>query len=245
MRTAAIRASASVALVVLAAVPASAAAADRPPDLGMARLGDIKLEKSGGRKLLRYTTIIVNVGRGPLEARGRRSSTSEAEMSVSQRIYSDTGSFRDVATPARMFFAGDGHTHWHVRDLESSELIRLDNGRKVGTSAKRGFCFFDNVRHRPSLAGAPQNPVYTHCGGSSDLAVTMGISIGWGDAYYWNLPDQYIDITGLGAGRYRLQVTADAHNYFLESNGSNNATWVDLQLKGNGPPRVVSYGPAS
>jgi len=245
MRTAALRATASVALVVLAAAPTSAAGADRLPDVGMARVGDIKLEKSGGRKLLRYTTIIVNVGDGPLEARGRRSSTSEPEMSVSQRVLSDAGGFRDVATPARMFFAGDGHAHWHVRDLESSELIRLDNGSKVGTSAKRGFCFFDNVRHRLSLAGAPQNPFYTHCGGSADVAVTMGISVGWGDAYYWSLPDQYIDITGLGAGRYRLQVTADAHNYFLESNDSNNTTWVDLQLKGNGPPRVVGYGPAS
>jgi len=34
-----------------------------------------------------------------------------------------------------MYFAGDGHTHWHVRDLETYELIRSDNGSKVGTGA--------------------------------------------------------------------------------------------------------------
>jgi hypothetical protein len=226
----------------------SAPAADgteKLPDLGMARLGDMKVEKRSGRTLLRYTTIIVNVGAGPFEAHGRRFGTGEAEMAVSQRVYTDGGGYHDVATPARMFFAGDGHTHWHVRDLETSELIRLDNGSKVGTGAKRGFCFFDNVRHRLSLPGAPQSEVYTGCGRSSDLDVTMGVSVGWGDAYYWNLPDQWIDITGLAAGRYRLQVTADAQNNFLESDRSNNTTWVDLQLKGNGSPRVMGYGPAS
>jgi hypothetical protein len=143
-----------------------------------------------------------------------------------------------------MFFAGDGHTHWHVRDLESSELIRLDNGSKVGTGAKRGFCFFDNVRHRLSLPNAPQSPVYNGCGHAADFDVTMGISVGWGDAYYWNLPDQFVDITGLGSGRYRLVVTADAFDYFLESDGSNNTTWVDLQLKGSGAPRIVGSGPS-
>jgi hypothetical protein len=240
----ALKACAMAALVILTSGSA-AAAADRLPDLGMARLSDIKAEKTNGRRLLRYTTVIVNVGAGAFEARGRRLSTSEPEMSVVQRVYADGGGWRDIATPARMFFAGDGHSHWHVRDLETSELIRLDNGSKVGTGAKRGFCFFDNVRYRLTMPGAPQSPVYTHCGGASSLAVTMGVSIGWGDAYYWNLPDQFIDITGLGAGRYRLLVTADAQNYFTESNGSNNATWVDLQLKGNGAPRIVGYGPAA
>jgi hypothetical protein len=232
------------ALIAAGAAPA-AFAADRLPDLGMARLSDIKTEKSNGRRLLRYTTVIVNVGSGPFEARGRRSSTSESEMSVTQRIYNDAGGYRDVSTPARMFFAGDGHTHWHVRDLETSELVRQDNGSKVGTGAKRGFCFFDNVRYRLGLQGAPQNPVYTGCGGSTSLAVTMGVSIGWGDAYYWNLPDQFIDISGLGAGRYRLLVTADAQRRFIESNPGNNKTWVDLQLRGNGNAHVLSYGPAA
>ena len=66
-----------------------------------------------------------------------------------------------------MYFAGDGHNHWHVRDLETEKLIRLDNGAKVGTSAKHGFCFFDNVRYRLTLAGAPQSARYTGCGTST------------------------------------------------------------------------------
>ncbi len=236
----------SVATVTVALLLApSALAADRLPDLGMARLSDLRTERTAdGRRLLRYTTVIVNVGAGAFEARGYRASTSEPEMTVSQRIYGDGGTVRDAATPARMFFAGDGHTHWHVRDLEVSELIRLDNGVKVGTGAKRGFCFFDNYRYRLTLAGAPQSPVYTGCGSASNLQVTMGVSIGWGDAYYYNLPDQYLNITGLSSGRYRLKVTADAQNWFTESNNANNVTWVDIQLKHNSV-RVTGYGPAA
>ena len=77
-------------------------------------------------------------------------------MTISQRIYSDTGGFRDVAVPATAFFSGDGHSHWHVRDLENGTLKRVDNGNQVGALAKHGFCFFDTSDYRLSLPGAPQ-----------------------------------------------------------------------------------------
>jgi hypothetical protein len=75
--------------------------------------------------------------------------------------------------------------------------------------------------------------------------VSMGLSVGWGDAYPSSLPDQNIDITGLGPGRYQLSVTADAGGWFAESNEFNNFTWVDLQIKSKGQPRVLGYGPAA
>ena len=234
----------SVSLALLLLAPASVAATSRLPDLGIARLADIRVDKApDGRKLLRYTTVVVNVGAGAFEVHGSRASTGES-MAVSQRIY-DEGGYQDVPTLAQMFFAGDGHSHWHVRDLESAELIRLDNGVKVGTWGKHGFCFFDNTNYRLSLPGAPSSSVYTNCGNSSSaLAVTMGLSIGWGDTYPAYLPDQYIDVTGLAAGRYKLIVTADEQNWFTETNETNNAAWVVIQLKGNGNSvRIIEYGP--
>jgi hypothetical protein len=228
--------------------PAAASAADRLPDLGMARLSDIKIDRGAdGSHLLRYTTTIVNVGAGAFEVRAQRPSTSDTEMTVSQRIFDDLGGWRDVPTTAVAYFGGDGHNHWHLRDLELTELTRLDNGVKVGTSAKHGFCFWDNVKYRLALPGAPGSAVYDRagCGAGSSLAVLMGLSVGWGDAYPASLPDQYIDITGLGPGRYRLSVTADAGGWFAESSESNNFTWVDLQIKSKGQPRVLGYGPAA
>jgi Lysyl oxidase len=234
------------ALTALGRPPAAAAATDRLPDLGMARLRDLSIDTTTipGRRLLRFTTVIVNVGAGPFETIGSRASTSTAQMTVRQRIFNDAGSYRDVGTPAVMFWAGDGHDHWHVRDVEAYELIRLDNGRKVGTGAKHGFCYFDNTPYRLSLPRAPSSPVYGGCGAAADLRVKTGLSVGWGDTYPATIAFQWIDVTRLKSGSYRLRAIADPSNWFAETNNANNATWAKLKLTGSGV-RVVAYGPAA
>lgn len=220
------------------------AAADNLPDLRMARLVDFKTEQSpDGRRLMRFSSIIVNTGDGRFEVNGKRPSQSADTMSVRQRIYNTAGGYRGRPTTATMFYAGDGHNHWHVRDLETFTLTRLDNGKKVGTGAKHGFCFYDNYRF-----GSTWGPRYTlaggACGKSSDLRVKMGLAVGWGDIYHYTLPGQYIDITGLTPGRYRLRAVADQKNWFVEKNNRNNHTWVDLQISGSGVS-VVRYGPGA
>ena len=210
----------------------------------MAPIADIKVDKtSDGRRLLRFTAVIVNVGQGPFELRLHRNNVTDP-MTTSQRIYTSTG-WRDVVTSAQTVFGGDGHNHWHIANLENTALIRLDNGAKVGSGVKLGFCFVDNVKYRLTLPGAPTAAQYGGCSTQAALDVTMGLSVGWGDEYRWSLPDQYVDITGLTPGRYRLQVTADNQSWFTESNEANNATWVDLQIKGQGSVRIDGYGPAA
>jgi len=221
-------------------------AADRLPDLGMAPLRDLMIDTTTipGRRLLRFTTVIVNVGQGPFETIGSRPDTGTREMTVRQRVYDDAGGARDVSTPTAMFFAGDGHDHWHVRDAEGYELRRLDNGRRVGTGAKHGFCYYDNTPYRLGLPGAPRWSIYGHCGGAGDLTVTTGLSVGWGDTYPASIALQWIDITGLKSGRYRLTATADPAGWFLESNEANNVTWLDLKLTGAGVT-ALAQGPAA
>jgi len=233
-----------VALAVIAGKPAQAAT-DRLPDLGMAKLTKIQIQNPSGRRLLRFNTKIVNTGAGRFEVHGSRPSTSTSTMSVTQRIFDGAGGHRDVSTAAEMYYAGDGHNHWHVRNLQRFELKRLDNGVKVGTGAKEGFCFFDNYRF-----GSTREPFYTAAGGacgngeSSALRVKMGLRVGWGDIYTWNLPGQYIDITGLSPGKYRLKCVADPSGWFREKDNTNNFTWVDLQLTSDGV-RVLEYGPSA
>jgi hypothetical protein len=240
-------------VAVIAALPASAGAATpRYPDLGMARLGDIYLAlPSGGVKQLRFSATIVNVGAGPFELTASRSGTS-ADFSVSQRIYDSDGASVLAPTPnAGLTFGGDGHNHWHVNSLERYELRRLDNGVKVGTSTKSGFCFFDTGPYRTSLPDAPGSAVYTGtgCGIESSLSVFMGLSIGWGDTYPWTLPDQYIDVTNLAGGKYRLVAEADPLGWFTESSRQNNSTWVDLALttnrKGLTRVKILGWGPSA
>ena len=215
---------------------------DRRPDLRMARLADISLEETAdGRSLLRFTTVIVNVGEGAFELHGSRSAGSST-MAVEQRVFDEAGGSRDLETTASMYYSGDGHDHWHVRDLETYVLSRWDG--PVGTGAKHGFCFRDDVPFRPSLPAAPAFPVYRGCGGAGDTAVTTGLSVGWGDRYASTLVDQYIDVTDLRPGSYRLTATADADDWFLESDDGNNATWVELRL-GRREVTVQRYGPSA
>ena len=204
---------------------------------------------SGQQVRLRFSATIVNVGGVPFELHAERSDTASGFV-VWQRVYDGNGGYSDRQTSATTTFAGDGHSHWHINNLERYELIRLDNGVKVGTSAKSGFCFFDTTAYRLTLPGAPQVATYGRdgCGGQDALSLRMGLSVGWGDTYPWSLPDQYIDISGLGNGQYRLVATADAEGRFDEADETNNATWVDLSIsmKGHGGRvKIMGYGPSA
>src|SRR5918998_2668272 len=214
-----------VALLVTHAAPAGAAS-DRLPDLRMDQARNLQIQNAGGRKLLRFDSIVVNVGAGPFELRGTNN-TGSTMTRVEQRVFDDAGGSRYAATPATMVFGGDGHNHWHVRNLQDFELTRLDNGVKVSPpTAKLGFCFFDNVPYGSSTPQTYTQPTGACAGGSSAAQTMMGLSPGWGDLYGANLPDQYIDITGQPAGRYRLTLIADQDKWFLESNNANNFSWI-------------------
>lgn len=223
------------------------------PDLAMARLADIDIVNADGQLQLRFSAIIVNAGQGPFELNATRSDTA-SPFSVVQKVYGTGGSSEFPIPGADLIWGGDGHSHWHVRDLETYELERLDNGVKVGTGMKGGFCFFDTTVFNLLLPGAPTSPVYapgTVCAQNDQNAssLRMGISVGWGDRYGSQLRDQYIDVTSLTSGNYRLYATADLAGQFTELNEANNTTWVDLKLqistkgKGGSKARVIAYGP--
>ena len=224
-------------VALLASAGSASAASDRLPDLAMAKLQHIVTDNTAdGRRLLRFSAIIVNVGVGPFELRSQRTDTSSGWTSR-QVIYNDAGGFRTASTPSvQLVYGGDGHNHWHVKDLEKYRLVPLDNtsGERIGQKA--AFCFFDNYQYKLALPGAPQDAVYRRwaCGTSGSLRLKTGLSVGWGDNYQWSLPDQYIDTTGLPNGTYRLWATADQANFFQESNDTNNSTWADLRIDASG-----------
>jgi len=222
---------------------------DLLPDLGMAQLADIQIRNTGTEKQLRFSTTIVNIGDGPFELTGRRPDTNTTEMSTTQRIYDSAGDYRDRSTAATFIYSGDGHDHWHVKDLEDYDLFQLDGSGNVVEPAvvdqieKIGFCFFDNTKY-----GSSEPEYYVGCenGNPDALGVTMGLSRGWGDTYGANTVGQYLDITGLADGRYRLRVTADGDSAdgfdrFLESDETNNTTWADLRITGD-TVTVLQYG---
>jgi hypothetical protein len=212
---------------------AAGAATDKLPDLKVAAMAHFKIQRTAsGRRLLRFDGMMVNVGRGPFEIRGRRASTKKPWV-IDQVVYQSGGTTRRVRTPATMKYAGDGHDHWHVRRILSYHLWSTH-----GTSrdAKIGFCFFDTNRRNASLPGAPKLRKYfqSGCGKRRALRTTNGISVGWGDLYPAKFAYQWIDITGLPAGTYTIRAAVDLYGQFTESNETNNCKWARVSFKATG-----------
>jgi len=221
------------------------------PDLRMAQLADVQLERADdGRLLLRFTATIVNVGVGPMEVVATRQ--GDALGRGLQRIYSADGEFSDLASDATFFWAGDGHDHWHVRDLQGYRVESLDGAEATAVSEKHGFCLFDNIVDEAFEERAPDSVVY-QCPSSQDASsIRMGLSVGWRDIYPAALPNQYIDISDLPEGRYRLWAEADPstderpNGWFVESVEDNNDTWVDFELDPESETvRVLGSGPSA
>jgi hypothetical protein len=211
------------------------------PDLGMAPLENFSLQRRPrGGMWLRFDAIIVNVGDGPFQARGHTRQTN-GELLVDQQLLTvgedGSPSWSSAATAYRMYWSGDGHNHWHVRDLEGYTLRNTNPSEApvMRTGAKHGFCFFDNYEYDLALTDAPTRAVYTRCGFTgADSEVTMGLSIGWGDRYNASLPDQYIDISGLPAGEYTITATADVQQLFTELDETNNSTTATIRINKKG-----------
>jgi len=201
------------------------------PDLVSVPLSDflIGTEETTAVEQLRFTSTIANIGAGALRIQGSRDGGEN--WAVIQWLDEPDGQPSGRMTGATLVFGGHGHEHWHLR-FGASYRLRAVEGGEVGSQTKAGFCFFDQVRLDPPIAGAPTDRQFLteSCGTESSTEVEMGMSVGWSDPYFWQLEDQSVDITGLPDGRYRLTAQADPDGWIAESDESNNATWTELQI---------------
>ena len=208
------------------------AGAEVIPDLAMAPLQDFTIQWVNGRRLLRFTAMMVNVGHGHFEVRGSRESTADP-MEIRQIIYETSARTspisRQITTEAEARYAGDGHSHWHVW-----EMMRYDLWGGAGTyrGAKAGFCFLDSDVYNANLPGY-SGGFYTGATCSTDsnaLSNRMGISIGMGDEYEWYLAWQWVDITGLPSGTYTIRAKVDPYGFFEEEDETNQCGYAILSF---------------
>ncbi len=205
------------------------------PDLAMAPLGDFQIQWVNGRRLLRFTAMMVNVGAGHFELRGSRPNTSQP-MHMTQVVYDGTSRsasvVQQIPTDAVASYAGDGHNHWHV-----DEMMRYDMWGGGGTfrGAKVGYCFLDSDPWATGLPG--YNGSYyrgSMCSTNpSILNNRMGISVGWGDEYEWYLAWQWVDITNVPAGTYVVRASVDPNGSFTESSEANQCAWARVRFGGS------------
>jgi len=206
----------------------------RCPDLVMSRPRDVTTDTVYGRTVLRSRSSINSVGAGPAELDGTK--FAPFLMHASQRIQRRSGPPLVVPTAATLRFKlipGQGG-YWKLRDAARMELWSLGPGdvqrRLVRTSPKLHYCLRDLQRTHPALPGSPASAFYPGCNQDPSIThVRLGTSPGWSDIYPATYYEQWIDVTGL-SGRFALVHVADPENVIFESNETNNAARVIVDL---------------
>jgi hypothetical protein len=220
--------------IVLLGLPAGAAAAPVYPDLvadppGKPSPAEVYSDAGGARLLLRFDGFIHNRGPGPLEIQAG-SRNGSAMTSVRQRLLDGDGSVFEPLTAQVIYETDDSHDHWHLKHIARYSLWNSARTAEVGPAQKVGFCLVDSERREQ---GGPASPVYTVDGNRfceqdrpSASGVTMGVSAGWRDIYESSLAFQWVDISDVPPGRYRLRAEIDTEDRILEGpNEANPPAW--------------------
>jgi len=224
-----------------AAVVRAGTSPEKLPDLAMLPPFEFHLETTtADRRLLRFSTVSVNIGPGRFKVLGMDTVDGVADhgdiLSVVQTINHEDGTWTSRDTTARMSWSGDGHDHWHLLDFQKFKLVSLD-ARVLGHVVKTGFCAFDSYPYtspRPAFFTSDRDICQTNDSGK----VLMGTSRGWGDIYRWSIAFQWIDITDLPNGKYKVRVVIDppmaTGGFFKESDESNNRSWTKIRIGAQG-----------
>ena len=176
-------------------------------------------------EVLRFSNTVWNAGEGPLELRGE--TVSAQRTKVYQRIYDETSAFSEQVVGEFIFHPA--HNHWHFENFAEYELWTkaeydtwIASNRVRGQAQKRGsktiFCMMDTAKVQ-NLPGSPSTKAYSSCG-----QILQGISVGWGDTYGYNLPEQWIDLgtSKLTDGTYVLRSVVDHKNTLIESSSNTD-----------------------
>ena len=217
---------------------ASAAVTQKLPDLAVLAPSEFRIVvRPDGTKRLRFTTIVANIGQGPFRIYGYDEDGVAKigdDLLVRQQILQSDGSWVTRDTAATMYWSGDGHNHFHVKGLTLARIQTLD-GQTLRAIRKIGFCFLDSYWYG-STAGTTFDAAHHVCMPAPNGRVPMGVSVRWADVYRSTIAHQWIDITGVPNGEYRIKVNADppdpSGGLFRESNETNNHGWTNIRITG-------------
>jgi hypothetical protein len=112
------------------------------------------------------------------------------------------------------------HNHYHFTEYADYRLLDM-GGQIVARGHKQAFCLID-LWQPPGLGGDPR-PQFPTC-------EFQGISAGWADVYDRSLDCQWIDITGVPAGHYILEVQINPAHIIKEHNYDNNVGRAEVDV---------------
>ena len=168
-------------------------------------LAEMCVTGSGWRTLLMFTTFTPNIG--------------TADLMLGSNTYPDGGTNAG-------FEYSTCHMHYHFRGYADYTLLHAD-GSVAAIGHKQSFCVEDLQRVDTLSPGVRATALYGNCG---DGTSQQGISRGWADDYYPDLPCQWIDVTDVPAGTYTLNVAVNTLRGFRELDYSNNSAHATVVI---------------
>lgn len=166
-----------------------------------------------GQRLLRFASLSANLGLGVLDVIAEPG--DQGRQQAWQRLWGTDLHYWD--RPSGEFIFHPGHEHMHFDAFERYRLLDAD-GQIVASSDKVSFCLRDSIRVQ---VGERPSGVFIEAGDTCGVR-QQAINPGFGDHYDQFLPDQWIDITGVPAGDYIVEITVDPENLILEADEENN-----------------------
>ena len=190
---------------------------------------------------LRFAGFVTNLGDGPLDLKGNPQLADDADLTshdVWQRALTVDGDWVNLTKPPIKFERVDGHGHFHLRGIVEYSLWDTSGTVEIRSGAKVGFCLLD-VAERPDLHPNPgpeqyklSDPDIHFCksGRPGAKNLRMGISEGWQDIYSFAAPFQWIDVSNVRPGYYRVGQRVDPDNVIVESDETNNGLALSQRL---------------
>jgi hypothetical protein len=241
----------SAVLVGLGAGAAPSDLPDLVPQLplGQTNVNDrwVDTHEIRGRTLFRFDTVINNFGSGAFEVyRDAAGTTYQRVWSGGDPLATGTPKAFPAGAPpaediplagggigqpnAMRYSDAFGHKHVHSQRIAAYDLLDR-KGAVVREAAKNlaGFCLYDSWG--PPRSGAPARYLDTYGDGGLPCAagepgyagfLRMGIQRDWGDFYRSQLYDQWVDVTDVRPGTYRLRATVDPDGLYAESDEGDN-----------------------
>lgn len=226
-------------------VLAKRATGDLLPDLVPLPPQDVALENRDGVLALVFSTTYYNQGDGNLELvpdAATRGIRADIERDVSQRIYRDDNTHRDKLVGT--FLWHQEHLHYHYSDFVTYDLEAVDapgHPDLEGVRMKATFCLRDVSIVDIDLPTSKDDANYRICG--KEL---QGVTVGWGDTYFYYYPDQALNVSDLPSGTYRLSFHVNPDDRLDELRYGNNVASAVIKLDTeNETVEVVETTPAS
>jgi len=211
------------------------------PDLVQRPPAHLTAAGGPGTWQLRFTSMVDNVGLGPLMVVGERS-PGQPLMTATQHVRLSNGARRTYPGVGRLRYTNSPpHHHWHLMRYDVFQLRTLQ-GQVLMSDRKSGFCLADHwgaapgnwPGRRPMFLGDCEqyHPEATH--------VVEGTSLGYTDRYPAFFHGQNVSLARVPSGVYDLVHRVNSNLYLHELRYENDAASVRLRLMwAHGRPSVA------